>query len=109
MSEPTTTTASNLTPPIRSVAAEASSIIPSNNTNSVKSTINPSSSENKLHQRSASSSSFSSTTSSVDSLAFSTHQNENHDVSSNSGASADWLQLEARLHTLERLSKSIKN
>jgi hypothetical protein len=97
----------NLTPPIRSIAAEASSKIPSNDTKSVKLKINSNSTENKSYQRSASSTSLSSTSSSEDSVTFSVHGPEDDEISSTDGISVDWAQLEERLHTLERLSKSI--
>ena len=97
----------NLTPPIRSIAAEASSKIPSNDINSVKLKTDSNSTENKSYQRSASSISFSSTSSSEDSITFSIHGPEDDEISSNDAISADWAQLAERLHTLERLSKSI--
>jgi len=102
MSESLTT---NLTPPIRSIAAEASSLMPTNDTIPIKKKSNLKSSEKKLRERSSSESSFTSNSSSSHSLASpSNHQDQYDDTSSTDEPNMDWAQLQLRLHTIRRLS-----
>jgi hypothetical protein len=96
----------NVTPPIRSIAAEASSLIGSNAVNSIKIKTNSKSSEEKTRERSSSSSSHESSSSfSYSFTSHSDHHGVYDDVSSNDEINADWEQL--RMHTIRRLSKSI--
>jgi hypothetical protein len=105
MSESPTT---NLTPPIRSIAAEASSLVGTNDITPVKIKTKTKSSEQKLHQRSSSSSSLTSSSSSSHSLtSYSVHPDPYDDASSSDEANPDWRQLQLRLQTIRRLSKSI--
>lgn len=100
---PTTTT---LTPPIRSIAAEASSLIPTNDIDPDNSKMNPTNSKQKSREHSSSSSTFSLSTFSSDSLtSFSAHRNEDDDASSIDVTNEELTQLQERLHTLRRLSK----
>jgi hypothetical protein len=103
---PITTTTTNLTPPIRSIAGEASSFISSNDIDFVEIQLNSIASKRKSRDDSSSSSS-SDTSASSDSLAsFSVRQNEDDDASSIDDTNPDWTQLQQRLHTLRRLGKS---
>jgi hypothetical protein len=101
MSERNTT--KNLTPPIRSIAAGASSIIQSDEMK-----VNSKSIKGKIRDRSSSSSSSISTSSSLNSST--THSLNRHtdddDFSSIDEINPELAQLQLRLQTLRRLSKS---
>jgi hypothetical protein len=94
----------NLTPPIRSIAAETSLLIATNDIIPMKKKSILKSSEKKLRERSSSESSSTSTSSSSPSLASpSDHQDPYDDVSSIDEPNTDWAQLQLRLHTIRRL------
>jgi len=90
----------NLTPPIRSIAAETSLLIATNDIIPMKKKSILKSSEKKLRERSSSESSSTSTSSSSPSV----HQDPYDDVSSIDEPNTDWTQLQLRLHTIRRLS-----
>ena len=100
MSEPDTTT--NLTPPIRSVVAEASSMVESHEK---KYKLKPT--KAKTRDRSSSSSSSTSTISSSSSSIIDSQNlhTDDDDFSSLDENNPDMAQLELRLQTLRRLSK----
>jgi hypothetical protein len=104
MSESLKTT--NFTPPIRSIAGEASSLVQSNDMNSIKIRRNSKSFEDKPRERSLSSSSSTSTLSSSSSRTrYSVNEDPYDDISSNDENNLDLARLESRLQTLRRLSK----
>jgi hypothetical protein len=107
MSEPSKAT--NLTPPIRSIAAEASSIIQADGTTATKRKANLKPAKGRIRERSPSSSSSNSMSSSLSSSTrHSVNQHtddDDDDYSSNEDPNPELAQLELRFQTLRRLSK----
>lgn len=102
---PPTTTTTNFTPPIRSIAAEAFSVLSNDQTTSMKMKTHSHSLKRKPRERFPSSSS-SSTSSSSSSRSSSIHHDQDDDLSSNDEADPDWADLQLRFQTLSRFSKS---
>lgn len=105
MSESTTT--KNVTPSIRSVVSEASPIISSNEIHIVDLDKNSSSPEPISRERRSSTSSFTSNSSSTDSMtSYAVNREADGDnESSNDDVNQDWLQLHERINALRLLSK----
>ncbi|CAF5055392.1 unnamed protein product [Rotaria sp. Silwood1] len=111
MSESTTTkTAINLTPSIRSVADQASSIISSNQNDTINMEKNLNSFKQKSNQRRSSSSSVLSSSYSTDSVSlFTANQDkDDEDGSSNDDTNEEWAHFQERLNTVRLLSKLIE-
>lgn len=99
----------NLTPPLRSIADEASSLAGSNDVKPMKKQIRSNPSVQKIRERSPSSSSLtSSSSSSSSSRSHSVRPDPYNDASSIDDSSIDLAQLEYQLQTLRRLSKLMR-
>ncbi len=106
MSEPSKAT--NLTPPIRSIAAEASSIIQADGTTATKRKANLKPAKGRIRERSPSSSSSNSMSSSLSSStrhSVNQHTDDDDDFSSNEDSNPELSQFQLRIQTLRRLSK----
>ncbi|CAF1359003.1 unnamed protein product [Adineta ricciae] len=95
---------SNLTPPIRLVAAEASALVTPVHLDSIKLQTSSLTSKAKERRRSSNSSTSTSRSSSASSLtSFSVRRNDDEDASSIDDTNEELAQLQERLHTLRRL------
>lgn len=100
-----TTRRTNLTPPIRSIATEASSDLPSEQILSIRTKQHLQSLKRRPRERFSSSSS-SSSSSSNSSRSSSIHHEHDDDLSSNDETDPDWAELQLRFQTLSQFSKN---